>query len=131
MGNLRLEARLSLLDPVLGLPLFVSQQGFVLSHLRRDTFDRVLVVSAICLQFVRHHDGDQLIARHQITFLDQQLPDLTTDLRADDHILSGNDPSENQRHRHRPHRVVPSPTDAQQQHQNENAPHQASPRPPV
>ena len=52
------------------------------------------VERALLLQLVRDEQRRELPALHHVAFLDQELPDASGDLRADDDVVGGDDAGE-------------------------------------
>ena len=100
------QGRLSLLDLIFRLPLLVSKRGLVFPYLRLNALDCVGVVGAVGFQFVRRHHRDELILLDLIAFPYHQLPDLSSYLWTDNHVLGRDNSGQNERPQRLPHRVI-------------------------
>jgi hypothetical protein len=89
------------------LALLESQSRRAFLDLRGDAFGAVCVIRALLLQLVRLDHSHHLILLHDVAFVDEDLADLTGDLRADNDVVGRDDAGQDQRGR-RPLRVVVS-----------------------
>jgi hypothetical protein len=98
-GLLRLgggERRLGLADLVDRLPLLVAQRGLAFLDLRAEALGAVLVIGDVGSKLVGRDHGHELALADDVSLVDEELPDLARDLRADDHVVGRDDAGEGQ-----------------------------------
>ena len=88
------QARLRLRDLVGGLALLEAQGGLRLEHLRRQPGGVLGVVGRLGLELVGGERGQHLVLLDDVALLDEQLGDLSRDLRADNDVVRGDDARE-------------------------------------
>ena len=99
LGFGRGEHGFRLSDLIGGLPLLQTERGLRLAHLGGHPGRCLRVIRVVSLQLVGRDHREPLILRDPIAFLHHQLGDLPGDLRADDHVVGGDQAGQDQRRR--------------------------------
>src|SRR5438105_715247 len=91
-----LAVRVSTMPLIGALPLLKAKRCLAFRDLRSEARRALLVKGAFCHELVGRDDREHLVLLDLVALLNQQIGNLAADLRADDHVVRGDDAGEHQ-----------------------------------